>query len=219
MKNTETRITGTVGAVLLSLVLLVAGWIVVRGVTEDDPTTKKVETAAADQAHVLGEPAANSRVTLVEFLDFECEGCRAAYPFVEQLRERYADEVTFIVRYFPMPGHANARNAAHAVEAAAQQDALEPMYQRMYETQPQWGEQQTDKSAVFRGFADDLGLDLDQYDQDVNSQQTADRVQRDVDLGLDLGVQGTPTFFLNGDELRPRTTQEFIEAIETKLNR
>ena len=60
----------------------------------------------------------NSDVTVVEFLDFECEGCRAAFPMVEKLRSEYGDRVNFVVRYFPIPSHFNAERAARAVEAA-----------------------------------------------------------------------------------------------------
>ena len=80
----------------------------------------------------------NSDVTVVEFLDFECEGCRAAFPMVEKLRSEYGDRVNFVVRYFPIPSHFNAERAARAVEAAAQQSKFEPMYKKMYETQSQW---------------------------------------------------------------------------------
>ena len=91
----------------------------------------------------------DSDVTLVEFLDFECEGCRAAYPIVEQLRAEYGTRVNFVARYFPMPGHVNGERAARAVEAAAQQGRFEQMYTRMFETQGQWGEQQTPADDVF----------------------------------------------------------------------
>lgn len=161
--------------------------------------------------------AADGRVTLVEFLDFECEACLAAYPFVEQLREDYAGRVTFVARYFPVPGHANAENAALAVEAAAQQGQFEAMYKRMYETQSEWGEQQTSKADLFRTFAEDLGLDVATYDRAVADPATLERVQQDMNDALALGVQGTPTFFLNGKMIAPATTDEFRKLIDDAL--
>ena len=156
-------------------------------------------------------------MTVVEFLDFECESCLAAYPFVEQLREEYDGRVTFVARYFPMPGHANAENAAVAVEAAAQQGRFEDMYHRMYETQPEWGERQESEAARFRDFAADMGLDMTAYDAAVADPATLERVLRDREDGLALGVQGTPTFFLNGEKLEVDTTDEFIERIDAAL--
>ena len=169
-----------------------------------------------DDSHRLST-ASDGRVTLVEFLDFECEACKAAYPFVEQLREKYEGRVTFVARYFPMPGHGNAENAAVAVEAAAQQGRFEDMYHRMYETQTEWGERQESQAALFRGFAEDLGLDMGQYDAAVADPATLERVMRDREDGLALGVQGTPTFFLNGEKVEVQDTDEFVELIDAAL--
>lgn len=167
-----------------------------------------------ENSRVLSQ-APNEQAVLVEFLDFECEGCRAAYPFIEELRAEYADTVTFVHRYFPLPGHRNSMNAALAVEAAAQQGQYEAMYQRMYETQEQWGESAEDQSAVFRGFAEDLGLDLAAFDATVADPATTERVKLDVADGEALGVGGTPTFYLDGEVLNPESLEAFRDAVET----
>ncbi|MFF0905489.1 UNVERIFIED_CONTAM: thioredoxin domain-containing protein [Kocuria sp. CPCC 205316] len=180
-------------------------------------TARGSSTAAApeDAGQVVREnsrvlsKAPNEHAVLVEFLDYECESCRAAHPFIEELRGEYADTVTFVHRYFPLPGHRNSMNAAVSVEAAAQQGAYEAMYQRMYETQTQWGESGEDKSAVFRGFAEDLGLDMAAYDAAVADPATQERVELDVADGEALGVGGTPTFFLDGEVLNPESLEQF----------
>lgn len=161
--------------------------------------------------------APDSDVTLVEFLDFECEACRAAFPMVEQLRTEYGDRVNFVVRYFPIPSHFNAERAARAVEAAAQQGKFEPMYKKMYETQSQWGEQRTPADATFRGFAAELGLDMAAFDAAYDDPATLDRVNVDVADGKALGVQGTPTFFLDGNEVEARSYQDLSAAVERAL--
>lgn len=169
-----------------------------------------------EDSRVLGEPG-SSDVVLVEFLDFECEGCRAAYPVIEDLREEYAGDVTFVARYFPLPGHFNSTRAARAVESAARQGRFEEMYQRMYETQADWGEQQRPLDDLFRGYAEEIGLDMEQYDADYASDEVADRVQRDVDDGTDLGVSGTPTFYLDGELFQPTTVEDFTIALDDAL--
>jgi protein-disulfide isomerase len=161
--------------------------------------------------------ADDAKVTIVEFLDFECEACGAAYPFVEQLRERYAGRVTFVARYFPIPSHRNALNAAYAVESAARQGRFEAMYQRMFETRHEWGERQESMASLFRSYAADLGLDMITYDADVGSDTVADRVQQDVDDGTQLGVDGTPTFFINGERFVPSTGEDFSRTIDEAL--
>ena len=174
------------------------------------------ERVVREDSHRLST-AADGKVTFVEFLDFECEGCRAAYPVVEQLRQTYDGRVTFVARYFPLDGHFNARRAARAVEAAARQGQFEAMYQRMYETQTEWAEQQVPKDDVFRGFAVDLGLDMDQWDTDYASPEVEQRIQADVDDGTALGVTGTPTFFLNGQLFTPESAEDLTRALDEAL--
>ena len=169
-----------------------------------------------DDSHRL-QTAPDGKATLVEFLDFECEACRAAYPLVEQLRKDYAGKVTFVLRYFPIASHKNAMNAALAVEAAAQQGKLEPMYQRMYASQAEWGEQQSSQAARFRTDAIVLGLDMAAYDKAVADPATLARVEKDRQDGLALGVQGTPTFFLNGKQVTAQTEQQFRAEVDAAL--
>ncbi|GAA3511063.1 hypothetical protein GCM10022262_39050 [Georgenia daeguensis] len=131
-------------ALVAAFVLVVALAVVLVGragsdQTPDGDSDQPVAVPVVRESSHRLSTASDGRATLVEFLDFECEACGAAYPFVEQLREDYAGRVTFVARYFPLPGHANAENAALAVEAAAQQGQFEAMYQRMYETQPEPG--------------------------------------------------------------------------------
>ena len=183
-------------------------------------------TAAADvdrhellvrpDSHKL-DVAPDNKVTFVEFLDFECESCRAAFPAVEQLRKDYAGKVTFVVRYFPLPAHFNAERAARAVEAASKQDKFEQMYQKMYETQSQWGEQRVPADERFRGFAKELGLDLTAFDQAYNDPATLERVKRDVADGEALGVTGTPTFFLNGQKIQPESAADLMASADAAL--
>lgn len=218
--------------VLLGLVVagLIIGYLVVRGTAtaqppqDAGPSTAQQSQSTGQQTQGSGQvvrqnsrvlsQAPNEKAVLVEFLDFECEACGAAYPFVEDLRAQYGDTVTFVNRYFPLPGHRNAMPAAIAVEAAAQQGAYEPMYQKMFETQAQWGEAAEDKSAVFRGYAEDLGLDLAAYDAAVADPATRDRVELDVADGTALGVSGTPTFYLDGEPLTVSSVEEFTAAVE-----
>ncbi len=87
----------------------------------------------------------------MEFLDFECEGCLAAYPLIEDLRDRYGNRVTFVVRHMPL--HGNSGAAALAAEAAAEQDEFEAMYQRLFETAEQWGHQEASQEDTFFDYA------------------------------------------------------------------
>lgn len=205
------------GSVMAVFAMIAAGFLVFGGSDEDAP-----QVAAGESRHVRADShrlstAADGKVTLVEFLDFECEGCRAAYPIVENLRTKYKGRVTFVARYFPMPGHFNAERAARAVEASAQQGEFEAMYKKMYETQTAWGEKQVPADSVFRGFAEDLGLDMGRWEQAYNAPETLERIKKDMADGRALNVQGTPTFFLNGRRLEPESVADMEKSIDAAL--
>ena len=206
---------------LLVLFAVVVGVAVVVTKPSTEPGGAQAAGASSSvvrqDSHVLDEAGEGAPV-LVEFLDFECEACLAAYPLVEQVRKEYAGELTFVVRYFPIDGHANSMNAAVAVEAAAQQGRFEDMYERMYQTQPEWGEQQESKAPLFRQFAQELGLDIEAYDAAVTDPATQQRVEQDRQDGMALGVQGTPTFFLDGEPMQLTSAEDFRAQIDAAVN-
>ena len=206
---------------LLVLFAVVVGVAVVVTKPSTEPGGAQAAGASSSvvrqDSHVLDEAGEGAPV-LVEFLDFECEACLAAYPLVEQVRKEYAGELTFVVRYFPIDGHANSMNAAVAVEAAAQQGRFEDMYERMYQTQPEWGKQQESKAPLFRQFAQELGLDIEAYDAAVADPATQQRVEQDRQDGMALGVQGTPTFFLDGEPMQLTSAEDFRAQIDAAVN-
>ncbi|WP_372510313.1 DsbA family protein [Mycolicibacterium pyrenivorans] len=152
---TNTRVLVTVFVIVVATVAT-AVFLSVRD--SDPPAAAALDDSPAgqtvrDNSHRLNT-VLDSDVYFVEFLDFECEGCRALFPAIEQLRGEYGDRVNFVLRYFPLQSHFNAERAARAVEAAAQQGQLEAMYKKMYETQADWGEQRVPKP----GFTDEVGM-------------------------------------------------------------
>ncbi len=167
-------------------------------------------------SHVLDD-AGDDAVTVVEFLDFECEACGAYYPIVKELRQKYAGQITYVVRYFPLPGHFNSTHSAVAAEAAAQQGRFEEMYQRLFETQAEWGEAQESKADVFRSYAVELGLDMTAYDAAVVDPETERRVRSDLAEGRALGVGSTPTFFVNGQPLVIERWNDLEVSIQSAL--
>lgn len=212
------------GAFLVLLTVLLV--VIFRGSSEDsaaDGASGPDAEAAPNSDLIVREDSRRlddvpeSDVTFVEFLDFECEACAAVYPAVEDLREEYEGEVSFVIRYFPLDGHPNSRPAAHAVEAAARQGELEAMYQRMYETQEDWSHNEDPQDEVFRGFAEDIGLDVEQWEEDYYSDEVAERVQADVDDAVELELQGTPTFFVNDQQLQPENLQDLTDPLDEAL--
>ncbi|MHB8891610.1 MAG: DsbA family protein [Candidatus Limnocylindrales bacterium] len=140
--------------------------------------------------------APGSSVTVVEFLDFECEACGAAFPIVKRILAEYEGRVTYVVR--DLPNHANSVLAASAAYAADEQGKYWEMYDLLLERQTAWAERQESQAEVFLGFAQELGLEMVKFRADLESDKYVDRLQRDVEAARALGVDGTPTFFING---------------------
>lgn len=161
----------------------------------------------------------DGKVTVVEYLDLECPSCRAAYPGVEKLKTEYGDRATFTVKHFPIPSHRNAELAAVAVEAAGAQGKRDEMFKLMFESQQEWGGQQTSQRAVFVGFAQQLGLDTAQFEKGLDDPALRERVLAERSEGSKLGVQGTPTFFINGSKFSGTPSYDALKAaIERELS-
>ncbi len=165
----------------------------------------------SDRDHGLGPN--DAPVTLVEYGDYECPMCGAAFPITQELLEEYGDEIRLVFRNFPLTrSHPNALLAARAAEAAAVQGRFWEMHDALYENQS-WLEPDD-----LTSYADNLGLDGDQFISDLNSSKTAERVQEDIHSGMKSGVNGTPTFFINGVRHNGNFDFESLrQAIELEL--
>jgi protein-disulfide isomerase len=206
---------------LLAAVALVIGLVILfNALGEDKGQAAGTPSSAADivreDSHRLSQ-APDEKAVLVEFLDFECEACLAAYPVVEDLSEEYGENLTVVSRYFPLPGHPNSETAAAAVEAAAQQGKFKDMHALMYEKQTEWSHTSENRAPVFREYATSLGLDMTAYDAAIADPATMERVNIDKNDGMALNVEGTPTFFLDGEKIQPSTIEEFRSLIETAI--
>lgn len=209
-KLTGVFLFGLVGVILAIIALQPEGSEAPTG-DQGGVDIDTVEYLVRDDSRRLST-SENSSVTVVEFLDFECEACLAMFPVMEQIRQDYDGEITFVVRYFPLPGHPNSVTAATAVEAAGQQGAFEPMYRKMFETQDEWGHTEASRKATFVQYAQELGLDIEVFQQAMDDPATRARVQRDVDDGMALGVNATPTIFINGVATEPMPSYESLRT-------
>lgn len=141
----------------------------------------------------------NAKVNIVEFGDFQCPACAAAYPIIEQLLVMYKDnpQVNFVARNFPLPSHRNAVISAQAAEAAGAQGKYWEMYGMLYEKQNEWSGS-GDPLSLFAQYAAELKLDVNRFRSEVQEEKYKSIVTQDQQEGLALGINSTPTFFLNG---------------------
>lgn len=205
-------------AMIGAAALVLVGFLVFTG-GGDDPEPEATPAGDSNAELLVREDsprlADGGEAVFVEFLDFECEACLALYPVIEDLREEYGDRVTFVVRHMPL--HGNSVNAALAAEAAAEQGEFEAMYHRLFETAEQWGHQEASQRETFFGYAEDLGLDMDRFESVYDDPATLERIEQSQRDGQALGVQGTPTFFLDGQLLQPESVTDLEEAFDAAL--
>ncbi|SRR6266496_59932 len=153
----------------------------------------------ADPPHTLGP--ADARAQLEEFGDFECPPCGLLHPILQQMSKEFGSRLRIIFREFPLvPNHQHALAAAHAAEAAGLQGKFWQMHDLLYQNQKTWHDA-FDVRPIFEDYAKQIGLDVERYKQDLNSEIVERRIFLDGQRGHSLGVKGTPTVFLNGREV------------------
>ena len=144
-----------------------------------------------DRDHFQGP--ADAAVTLVQYGDFECPYCGAAYPIIKEIRARMGERLRFVFRNFPITtSHPHAEQAAEAAESAAVQGRFWEMHDLLYENQQRLDDED------LRAYAEQLDLDVDRFNRELAEHVHAPRVREDFMSGVRSGVNGTPTFYING---------------------
>lgn len=148
--------------------------------------------------HEIGSKS--PKVTIIEYADYQCPGCSAAAPKAKALAEKYKDHVRLIFRNFPIASsHPNARAAAAVAEAAGLQGKFWEMNKLLYTNQDAWKNANiTDRDNIFKSYAEQLKLNIDQYKTDIASNKVKNKIDFDMALGRKHGVAATPTFYVNG---------------------
>jgi protein-disulfide isomerase len=181
------------------------------------PESQRVPARSDTSAHVRGNPEA--AVTLEEFADFQCPPCGQFAPFAEELLREYDSRLRIVFRNFPLPAHEHAREAAMAAEAAGFQGRFWEMHDTLYREQSAWSKAPNARE-LFESYAGTLGLDMDQFKKDMDSDKARERVDSDHGLGNSLGVKVTPTLFINNRpvEQQERNPEGLRAAISAALN-
>lgn len=214
-RNTARLVRTIIWIVLAITVIGGAAWYAVFAASRPQqaaPAIPGAEQLVRADSHRLTSPAVE-KAQLVEFLDFECPSCGSIHPVVEELKAEFGDRITFVHRHFPLSAHPNSGQAALAAEAAGQQGQYQRMATKLLETQSQWAGKQQSQAPVFRTYAQELGLDLALFDATVADPKTEERILADIADGKALGVNGTPTFFLNGEKLELSTKADFRQKL------
>jgi len=165
----------------------------------------------ADREAAIGDSpqigAENGEVVLYEFSDFECPFCASVQPVVKEFIENNSDRVTLVYKHTPLVQiHPEAVPAALASWAAMQQGKFWEYHDALFENQERLGNE------LYLEIAEDIDLDLEQFEADVASEEATQAIQADIELASGLGVSGTPTFFMNETRLTGALSIESLEA-------
>jgi protein-disulfide isomerase len=199
--------------IFAALVAIFIGFLIFNG-DADAPVNN---TGGQLTNHVLG--AENSSVTFIEYSDFECPACYRFFPIMSELKQQYGDRVKFQFRHFPLVEiHQNALIASRAAEAASKQDKFWDMHTQLFVNQPQWS-QSPNAASLFEDYAQQIGLDVEQFKEDLRSDEVNRTVQADRAYAREQGYNSTPTFVLNGEELTDvrDTLDYFTEKLDAAL--
>lgn len=177
----------------------------------------KIDATSAIADHVFGK--ADSKIIMIEYADFQCPGCTAAAPNLKPIYEAYKDHVAFVYRNFPLTSaHPHAFAAAATAEAAGLQGKYWEMHDLLFQNRDTWAPMTAEaRNTTFEGYASQLGLSIDQFKSDLASKKVADKINTDRALGIKVGVDSTPTLYLNGRKVSDDAVKDLMQQKGDKL--
>lgn len=198
------------------LVLITAGIIYAGARSGGSGSGFTATMAPAITSADWSEGKSDSGVSVIEYGDFECPACATYDPIVKQLVTEYGDRVHFVFRNFPLTQiHKNAQITAQAAEAAGVQGKYWEMNHLLYEKQAAWAS--VDPGAIVSQnldqYALSLGINVDKFNQDLNSDQVKNKVQTDVAGANAAAVDHTPTFFVNLAQIKNPTSYNAFKSV------
>lgn len=193
----ETKVLTGIGIATAAIIVVGAFFLGGNSNSEKATPPADLNVLIRPDSHKISSP--NAKVTIVEFGDFQCPACGVSYPVVKQLLSVYKNKIVFVFRQYPLSSvHKNAEVAALASEAAGGQDKFFEMYDLLFENQTKWSESQDPLNSYFVNYAKEIKLDVDKFKKDVNEKTYDAKIKKDQADGNSLGINSTPTFFING---------------------
>lgn len=211
--------------IVLGSVIILAIILIILFITSVDTEKEKTPTTSIRQAEPISDSdwvkgKSGGKVTLIEYSDLQCPACAIYYPVVKQITEEFGQEVLFAYRHFPLRTiHFNSQLASQAAEAAGKQGKFWQMHDLLFENQSEWAKV-SDPHQLFLQYAKELDLDPDQFNKDLVSDAVKEEVEKDYQSGVEVGVNVTPTFFLNNIKLQnPASFEEFRGIIQKEVEK
>jgi protein-disulfide isomerase len=202
---------------IILAVIVILGGIFALTSKKNGTTGGSASSTGQPSSHVITAPG--SKVTLVEYGDFQCPACKSYFPLVTQLKIEYKDKVNFQFRNFPLTQiHPNAFVGSRAAEAAAKQGKFFEMHDLLYQNQDTWSRSSSPATSL-EIYAKELGLNVEQFKTDMNSTAVSDTINADIKAGQALGANSTPTFVINDKKIakNPQSIDEFKKLLNDAI--
>lgn len=201
------------GGVALILVVLVLGIVYIVDNDNQNSNENKSSIVVNEDDWVRGD-INTAKTVLVEYADFQCPACASYHNLVKSLEEKYPEDLAVVFKHFPLSQiHKNALLSSQAAEAAGIQGKFWEMHDMLFENQTEWSDANNAKE-IFIGYAKELGLNESQFIVDIDSREIKDKISSSYTAGVKMGVNSTPSFFLDGNKIpNPRNFTEFENVV------
>ncbi len=162
----------------------------------------------------------DAKIVLIEYSDFQCPACGFYFHILKKLEEEFGENIAIVYRHFPLSSiHPNAKFAAYAAEAAGKQGKFWEMHDLIFINQSEWSDKKN-VDEIFIRYAQNLNLNIDQFKKDFSSKEIKQKIENSYKNALNLGLDSTPTFFLNGKKIpNPRNYEDFKNIIIENINK
>lgn len=179
---------------------------------------ENITTPASKTANIEADPA-EVEVTIVKYSDYQCPACKVYIPLENEIKKEFGNRVQIVNKNFPLSSHQYSQLAARAAEAAKKQGKFDEMHHAIFDGQEKWS--RGNAESTFIGYAKAIGLDMDQFKEDLHSIELQRKIMMDKQEGIIKGVQATPTFFINGDkiEYNPASYPQFRALVVPYLKK
>ncbi len=201
---------------LVIIGLFFGGYRFLQWINTPQPEATQTEIEVIGDEWIKGNPEAS--ITLVEYSDFQCPACKNYAPLVKRLSEELPDDLRIVYRQYPLTSiHKNAFASAKASEAAGKQGKFWEMHDLLFENQDSWSADSSPEDK-FEGYASEIGLEIEQFKADYDSDEAKDAVNEDIATANRLGLSSTPSFTLNDRKIEsPKSYDAFKGLIEDEI--
>lgn len=208
--------------IIISLTLsLLIGMFLLAAKYYEKGEAERVGSIAQEDSHIFvpehavrkGNP--DAPVTIVEFFDPECESCREFHPYMHSIMSDFEGKVQLVMRYAPF--HQNSAFAIKILEAARKQGKYWEALEILFQHQPEWGSHHNPQPELIWNYLPRLGINVDEVKKTMDDPSIQRIIEQDIKDGQELGVKGTPTFFVNGQQVQEYGPDALRNAVENAL--